>query len=80
MEKQVFTVNDMNCNGCATTIRQGLEADDRVQNIDIQLSKKQVLVEGNLTPDETAEIMRNSGFHPEISVQKKSFLGNLFSN
>jgi len=55
MGKQVFTVNDMNCNGCATTIRQGLEADTRIQTIDIQLSKKQVLVEGELTPDETAK-------------------------
>ncbi|MBT3228536.1 MAG: heavy-metal-associated domain-containing protein [Candidatus Marinimicrobia bacterium] len=65
MEKHVFKVNDMNCNGCVATIRQGLEADTRIETVDIQLSKKQVSVSGDLTPEETAEIIRNSGFNPE---------------
>ena len=65
MEKHVFKVNDMNCNGCVATIRQGLEADTRIETVDIQLSKKQVSVSSDLTPEETAEIIRNSGFNPE---------------
>jgi copper chaperone CopZ len=80
MEKHVFKVNDMNCNGCVATIRQGLEADTRIETVDIQLSKKQVSVSGDLTPEETAEIIRNSGFNPEQGTQKKGFLGSLFSN
>ncbi len=80
MEKQVFTVSDMNCNGCVATIKQGLESDDRIQTFDIQLSKKQVTVQGDLTADETAEIIRNSGFNPAVGAPKKSFLGNLFSS
>ncbi len=39
MEKHVFKVSDMNCNGCVATIQKGLEADARVESIDIQLSK-----------------------------------------
>ena len=80
MEKHVFKVSDMNCNGCVATIQKGLEADARVESIDIQLSKKQVSVSGDITSDETAEILRNSGFKPEESVQKKGFLGSLFSS
>jgi len=80
MEKHVFKVSDMNCNGCVATIRQGLEADTRVETIDIQLSKKQVSVSGDLTTEETAEIIKNSGFSPEQATEKKGFLGSLFSN
>ncbi len=80
MEKHIFKVNDMNCNGCVASIRQGLEADKRVESIDIQLSKKQVTVAGDLTTEETAEIITNSGFHPEQSTEKKGFLGSLFSS
>ena len=80
MEKHVFKVNDMNCNGCVATIQKDLEADARVETIDIQLSKKQVSVGGELTSEESAEIIRNSGFNPEAGVQKKSFLGSLFSS
>ena len=79
MEKQVFTVNDMNCNGCVSSIRQGLEADGRIETVDIQLSKKQVSVQGDLTAEETAEIIREAGFQPEMGAKKKGFLGNLFS-
>jgi len=79
MEKHVFKVSDMNCNGCVATIRQSLEADTRIETFDIQLSKKQVSVEGNLSTEETAEIIRDSGFNPELSTQKKGFLGSLFS-
>ncbi|MBT4034028.1 MAG: heavy-metal-associated domain-containing protein [Candidatus Marinimicrobia bacterium] len=80
MEKHVFIVSDMNCNGCVATIQKGLEVDARIESIDIQLSKKQVSVSGDITSDETAEILRNSGFKPEESVQKKGFLGSLFSS
>ncbi|NQT63500.1 MAG: heavy-metal-associated domain-containing protein [Candidatus Marinimicrobia bacterium] len=80
MDKHVFKVNDMNCNGCVATIQKGLEADARVDTIDIQLSKKQVSVSGDLTTEETAEIIRNSGFNPEQSTEKKGFLGSLFSS
>lgn len=79
MAKQIFQVNDMNCNGCATTIRQGLESDRRINSIDINVSKKRVAVEGDLTPDESAQLIRDSGFHPEITVEKKGFFGSLFS-
>jgi len=80
MDRQNFTVSDMNCNGCVSTIRQGLEADGRIKSVDINLSKKLVSVKGDLTPEQTAEIIRNVGFKPEIGVEKKSFFGNLFSN
>ena len=80
MDKHVFKVNDMNCNGCVATIREGLEADKRVESIDIQLSKKQVSVMGDLSTEESAAIIRNSGFNPEQSTEKKGFLGNLFSS
>ncbi len=80
MNKQLFSVSDMNCSGCVSTIRQSLESDARVKVVDIKLSKKQVSVEGDLSFEETAEIIREAGFKPEAGVEKKSFLGNLFSS
>ncbi len=80
MDKHVFKVNNMNCNGCVATIRQGLEADTRIETVDVRLSKKQVIVSGDLSQEETAEIIRNTGFTPELGSEKKGFLGSLFSN
>ncbi len=80
MEKHVFKVSDMNCDGCVANIQRGLEADSRIKSFDIQLSKKQVSVEGDLNLEEGAEIIRNSGYSPEPSTEKKGFLGSLFSN
>lgn len=80
MDKHVFTVNNMTCNGCVSNIQQGLEADARIKSIDIKLSKKLVTVEGDLTSEEAAEIIQNSGYQAEVGSQKKSFLGNLFSS
>jgi copper chaperone CopZ len=80
MNKHVFTVNNMTCNGCVSTIRQGLEADTRVETVDIKLSKKKVTVEGDLTTEEAAELIRNSGYEPEVGSPKKGILGSLFSS
>lgn len=79
MDKHVFTVNNMTCNGCVSTIQQGLEADARIKSIDIKLSQKRVTVEGDLSAEQAAEVIRNAGYQPEIGIQKKGFLGNLFS-
>ena len=79
MSKHVFTVSKMNCNGCVSTIRQGLESDKRVQSFDIKLSKKLVSVEGELSNEEAAEIIRTTGYDPETESEKKGFLSNLFS-
>ena len=79
MEKHVFTVDNMTCNGCVANIRQSLEADQRIQSIDIQLSRKRVTVEGDINSQETAEIIRQAGYHPEEGSKSKGLLGGLFS-
>lgn len=80
MDKHVFTVNNMTCEGCVANIQRGLDADSRIKSINIKLSKKSVVVEGDLTSDEAAELIRNAGYKPEAGVEKKGFLGNLFSS
>ncbi|MEA3286200.1 MAG: heavy metal-associated domain-containing protein [Candidatus Marinimicrobia bacterium] len=80
MDKHVFTVNNMTCNGCVASIQQGLEADARIKSINIKLSKQLVTVEGDLTSEEAAEVIRNAGYQPEVGASKKGFLGNLFSS
>jgi len=80
MSKHIFTVNNMTCDGCVATIRQGLEADTRIQTVDIKLAKKKVMVTGDLTAEEAAENIRNSGYNPIAGQQKKGILGNLFQS
>ena len=80
MNKHIFTVNTMKCDGCVSTIQSSLEADERVQTIDIQLSKKLVEVSGNLSGDQVAEIITNSGHSPEPVKEKKNFFSGLFSS
>ncbi len=80
MDKHVFTVNNMTCSGCVSSIQQELEADTRIKAINIKLSKKMVTVEGDLTTEEAAEVIRNAGYQPEAGPPKKGFLGNLFTS
>lgn len=79
MNKHIYIVNNMTCNGCVSTIQNGLEADARVHSVDIKLPKKRVTVVGELTADEAAEIIRNSGYQAEAAPEKKGILGNIFS-
>lgn len=80
MEKQIFTVSNMNCNGCVSNIKQALEADKRVANIDFELTKKLVTVSGDLTPEEVAGIIQEAGYDASIGAQKTGFLNKLFSS
>jgi len=57
-----------------------LESDERIQKIDIKLSKKKVSVEGDLNSEEAAEIIQNSGFSPEIDTPGKGMFKKLFSS
>lgn len=79
MNKHEYTVSNMNCDGCVTNIRQALEADERIHNIHIQLSKKLVSLEGSLSSDEARSVISDAGYNPETVSEKKGFLGNLFS-
>ncbi|MCF7824160.1 MAG: heavy-metal-associated domain-containing protein [Candidatus Marinimicrobia bacterium] len=80
MNKHDFVVNNMNCNGCVSTIQQALDADSRIQKIDIKLSKKTVSVEGDISAEEAAELIRNSGYQPELTTPSKGIFGKIFSN
>ena len=80
MNKHVFTVNNMTCEGCVSNIQRGLEGDARIKSINIKLSKKRVIVEGNLTVEEAAEVIMDAGYQPEVGVEKKGFPGNFFSS
>lgn len=79
MNKHTITVNSMKCDGCVSTIQGSLEADDRIQDIDIQLSKKLVIVTGDLSEDQAAGIIIGSGHTAEPTAEKKGLFSGFFS-
>lgn len=80
MEKQYFTVNNMTCGGCVSNIQKALEEDDRINTIDIQLSKKLVTVTGELSAAETASVIQAAGYNAQVGKPKTGILGKLFSS
>jgi copper chaperone CopZ len=79
MNKYAYTVASMNCNGCVSNIRQALESNDQINEINIQLSKKLVEVESSLSFEEVAQIIEEAGYEALAEKEKKGILGNLFS-
>lgn len=43
----IISVENLKCNGCASTIRKGLEQFDEIQNINIDIEKSTVEIEFN---------------------------------
>lgn len=41
----IISVENLKCNGCASTIRKGLEQFDEIQNINIDIEKSSVEIE-----------------------------------
>jgi len=80
MEKHVFNVRDMTCEGCVASIRSELQADPRIKTVSFKLSRKEVEVTGEVSAKESAEMIRNAGFHPEEGEGKKGLLGRLLSS
>ena len=79
MNKYTFTVSNMNCDGCVANIKQALESDDRISDFQIELSKKMVDVEGSLSSEAAAMVIRDAGYDVVEGQEKKGFLGSLFS-
>ncbi len=46
MAKQIFTVQNVKCGGCANTIEEGLKALDGVQDVAVEVASGQVSVTG----------------------------------
>lgn len=55
-------IEDMNCNHCAQKIRQAFEAADDTAAVKINLAKKEVELDTDLTVEEICEIIDNAGY------------------
>lgn len=63
--KQTFKILNMNCQHCVNTIGKALNAVDGVDDITFDLSKKEILVSGNISPELIIETVEEAGYTVE---------------
>ena len=59
-----FTVPDMTCGHCVSTITQALKAEDPKAKVEISLEAHLVKVESSLPGDEIAQCIVEAGYTP----------------
>ena len=59
-----FTVPDMTCGHCVSTITQALKAEDPTAKVEISLDEHLVKVESSLPGDEIAQCIVEAGYTP----------------
>jgi len=62
MDKTVFKVEGMSCNHCKMTIEKALKEISGVENVQVELDKKEVVVIGSATRDKLAETIKEAGY------------------
>jgi copper chaperone len=73
----LFTVPDMTCGHCASTITRALRSEDPQAQVEIDLKQHQVRVKSVLGRDEIAERIAEAGYSPTPVAGKGD--GPLFS-
>ena len=65
-----ITIEDMNCNHCVQKIRQAFQDADDTSAMTANLSKKEVMLDTDLTVEEICEVITNAGYtFTEIEMQ-----------
>ena len=59
-----FTVSDMTCGHCVSTITKALKAEDPAAKVEIDLPRRLVKVESTLTREEIAQQIVDAGYTP----------------
>ncbi len=59
-----FSVGDMTCGHCASTITKAVKDADSKATVEVRLAEKRVAVASQLSQDEIAEAIRQAGYTP----------------
>ena len=59
-----FTVSDMTCGHCVSTITKAVKAEDPAAKVEIDLPRRLVKVESTLTREEIAQQIVDAGYTP----------------
>jgi copper chaperone len=59
-----FSVGNMTCGRCASTITKAVKDADSKATVEVRLTEKRVAVASQLSQDEIAEAIREAGYTP----------------
>ena len=59
-----FSVGDMTCGHCASTITKAVKDADGKATVEVRLAEKRVAVASQLSQDEIAEAIKEAGYTP----------------
>ena len=63
--KLELSVNDMTCKHCQMTVKNAVESVPGVEKVIVDLGKKVVGVDGNVSPEAVEKAIENAGYTPK---------------
>jgi len=60
-----YTIEDMHCENCAEKIKNALENQSGVEDLQIELANKTIMVLGEISPETVTSSLEEIGFNPK---------------
>ena len=60
-----YKIEDMHCENCAEKIKNALENQSGVEDLQIELAHKTIMVSGEISPDSVSASLEEIGFYPK---------------
>ena len=67
--KLILKVPDMNCQHCQMRIEKSLSNLKNIQGLKVDLERKSVEIEGNISVEEVKNAIVAAGYTPELSIE-----------
>ncbi len=62
MDKAILKVEGMSCNHCKMAVEKALKGINGVENVQVNLDKKEVVVTGSASRDHLAKAIKEAGY------------------
>ena len=60
-----YTIEDMHCENCAEKIKNALENQPGVEDLQIEIANKTITVSGEIAPEAVTSSLEEIGFNPK---------------
>ena len=60
--KNEYNIEGVKCSGCVATVKEKLSKLDNVDNVEVNIQEKNIVVEGNVSKEELQAALANTNF------------------
>ncbi|OUM09082.1 copper resistance protein CopZ [Pseudomonas syringae] len=64
---QLFNVQGMTCGHCVRAVTEAIRQDDPAADVQVELARKEVRVESNLSPEHIIKLIGEEGYQAQLA-------------